>query len=118
MFNKSALAAAAATLMATPALAQDAMGIDEKVNQVFADVTGPFVGLIFAPFPGTSFPWIVMWLVIAASVFTLYFGLVQFRFFGHAIRLVKGRLLGSERRGRGQPLPGAGNRAVGDCWSW
>jgi AGCS family alanine or glycine:cation symporter len=90
MFNKSALAAAAATLMATPALAQDAMGIDEKVNQVFADVTGPFVGLIFAPFPGTSFPWIVMWLVIAASVFTLYFGLVQFRFFGHAIRLVKG----------------------------
>ncbi|MCP9482359.1 alanine:cation symporter family protein [Shimia sp. CNT1-13L.2] len=90
MFNKSALAAAAATLMATPALAQDAMGIDDKVNQVFADVTGPFVGLIFAPFPGTSFPWIVMWLVIAASVFTLYFGLVQFRFFGHAIRLVKG----------------------------
>ncbi|GAA6165789.1 alanine/glycine:cation symporter family protein [Pelagimonas sp. KU-00592-HH] len=90
MFNKSALAAAAATLMATPAFAQDAMGIDEKVNQVFADVTGPFVGLIFAPFPGTSFPWIVMWLVIAASVFTLYFGLVQFRFFGHAIRLVKG----------------------------
>jgi AGCS family alanine or glycine:cation symporter len=90
MFNKSALAAAAATLMASPAFAQDAMGIDEKVNQVFADVTGPFVGLIFAPFPGTSFPWIVMWLVIAASVFTLYFGLVQFRFFGHAIRLVKG----------------------------
>ena len=90
MFNKSALAAAAATLMVSPAFAQDAMGIDEKVNQVFADVTGPFVGLIFAPFPGTSFPWIVMWLVIAASVFTLYFGLVQFRFFGHAIRLVKG----------------------------
>ncbi|WP_372887245.1 alanine/glycine:cation symporter family protein [Shimia sp.] len=89
-FLKPALTGAAALAVATPSLAEEAMGIDDKVNQVFAEVTGPFVGLIFAPFPGTSFPWIVMWLVIAASVFTLYFGFVQFRFFGHAIRLVKG----------------------------
>ncbi|MCV6605270.1 MAG: alanine:cation symporter family protein, partial [Porticoccaceae bacterium] len=33
---------------------------------------------------------IVMWLVIAATVFTLYFGFVQFRFFKHSIQLVKG----------------------------
>ena len=31
-----------------------------------------------------------MWLVVAATVFTLYFGFVQFRFFKHAIQLVKG----------------------------
>jgi AGCS family alanine or glycine:cation symporter len=60
------------------------------VNQAFAAATGPFVSLIFAPIPGTSFPWIVMWLVIAASVFTLYFGFIQFRAFKHAIQLVKG----------------------------
>lgn len=77
-------------LFATPALAQEAMTLDQKVNEVFAAATGPFVSLIFAPFPGTSFPWIVMWLVIAATVFTLYFGFVQFRFFKHAIQLVKG----------------------------
>ncbi|UWQ28526.1 sodium:alanine symporter family protein [Leisingera sp. M523] len=82
--------AAAAAFASTPLSAQEAMGIDEKVNQVFADLTGPFVGLIFAPFPGTSFPWIVMWLVIAASIFTLYFGFVQFRFFKHSVQLVKG----------------------------
>jgi len=40
--------------------------------------------------PGTDFPWIVMWLVIGATVFTIYFAAVQFRFFGHAIGLVKG----------------------------
>ena len=79
-----------ATGLANPALAQEAMSLDAKVNQIFASVTGPFVNLIFAPFPGTSFPWIVMWLVVAASVFTIYFGFVQFRFFGHAIGLVKG----------------------------
>jgi AGCS family alanine or glycine:cation symporter len=32
----------------------------------------------------------VAWLVIAATVFTVYFGLIQFRFFGHSIALVKG----------------------------
>ncbi|GAA6194006.1 alanine/glycine:cation symporter family protein [Phaeobacter sp. NW0010-22] len=76
-----------ASIAAPAAFAQ---GIDEQVNQAFATVTGPFVGFIFAPIPGTSFPWIVMWLVIAATVFTIYFGAVQFRFFSHAIRLVKG----------------------------
>ncbi|WP_290894677.1 alanine/glycine:cation symporter family protein [Hoeflea sp.] len=66
------------------------MTLDQKVNETFAAVTGPFVNLIFAPLPGTSFPWIVLWLVVAATIFTLYFGFVQFRFFGHAIGLVKG----------------------------
>ena len=84
------LASAGAALATTPLAAQEAVGIDEKVNQVFADLTGPFVSLIFAPLPGTSFPWIVMWLVVAATIFTLYFGFVQFRFFRHAIQLVKG----------------------------
>jgi AGCS family alanine or glycine:cation symporter len=88
-FGAMALSVVAAGL-ANPASAQEAMSLDQKVNETFAAVTGPFVNLIFAPFPGTSFPWIVMWLVVAASIFTLYFGFVQFRFFKHAISLVKG----------------------------
>jgi AGCS family alanine or glycine:cation symporter len=87
---KRIIAALGASLAASPLAAQDAVGIDEKVNAIFADVTGPFVSLIFAPLPGTSFPWIVMWLVVAATIFTVYFGFVQFRFFSHAIGLVKG----------------------------
>ncbi|SNY94383.1 alanine or glycine:cation symporter, AGCS family [Cohaesibacter sp. ES.047] len=72
------------------AKAQESMSIDQKVNEIFATATGPFVSLIFAPIPGTGFPWIVMWLVVAASIFTVYFAFVQFRLFGHAISLVKG----------------------------
>ncbi|CUH43322.1 alanine/glycine:cation symporter family protein [Ruegeria atlantica] len=79
-----------AALIAAPAMAQETPGLDDKINQAFADFTGPFVSFIFAPFPGTSFPWIVGWLVVAATVFTLYFAFVQLRFFGHAISLVKG----------------------------
>lgn len=85
-----ALLAAAALGAALPAHAQEAMSLDEKVNSVFAQFTGPFVSLIFAPLPGTSFPWIVLWLVVAASVFTIYFSFVQLRYFGHSISLVKG----------------------------
>ncbi|MEM9318225.1 MAG: alanine/glycine:cation symporter family protein [Pseudomonadota bacterium] len=72
------------------AVAVQAQSIDQQVHEAFAAATGPFVSFIFAPIPGTSFPWIVMWLVIAASIFTIYFSAVQFRFFGHAVRLVKG----------------------------
>ncbi|MEM8656726.1 MAG: alanine/glycine:cation symporter family protein [Pseudomonadota bacterium] len=77
-------------LSAAPALAQEEQSIDQAVNEMFASITGPFVSLIFAPIPGTSFPWIVMWLVIAASIFTVYFGFIQFRAFFHSISLVKG----------------------------
>ncbi|MDG2005439.1 MAG: alanine/glycine:cation symporter family protein [Novosphingobium sp.] len=81
---------AALFLGANPAVAQEAGSIDQAVNEVFATATGPFVSLIFAPIPGTSFPWIVTWLVIAASLFTLYFGFIQIRAFRHSIELVRG----------------------------
>jgi AGCS family alanine or glycine:cation symporter len=87
---KNAILAAPLALAAAPALAQEATTIDQQVNAAFAAATGPFVSFIFAPFPGTAFPWIVLWLVIAASVFTIYYGFIQFRAFGHAIALVRG----------------------------
>ena len=89
-YAKYWLAGTASALMISPLAAQETAGIDERVNEAFANLTGPFVNLIFAPFPGTSFPWIVMWLVVAATIFTVYFGFVQFRYFKHAIQLVKG----------------------------
>ncbi|MDA7428537.1 alanine/glycine:cation symporter family protein [Primorskyibacter aestuariivivens] len=85
--RSAALGAVGMLAASAPAFAQS---IDEKVNEAFANSTGWFVSFIFSPFPGTTFPWIVMWLVVAATVFTLYFGFVQFRTFGHAIRLVRG----------------------------
>ena len=72
------------------ALTASAQSIDETINGIFASSTGWFVNLIFSNFPGTNFPWIVAWLVIAATVFTVYFGVIQLRAFGHAIALVRG----------------------------
>ncbi|MEP6068353.1 MAG: alanine:cation symporter family protein, partial [Paracoccaceae bacterium] len=87
---KLGVSSAVATAVANPLLAQESASMADRVNSAFATTTGPFVSLVFAPFPGTNFPWIVMWLVVAASVFTLYFGFVQFRYFKHSIQLVKG----------------------------
>ncbi|WP_265499238.1 alanine/glycine:cation symporter family protein [Paracoccus beibuensis] len=86
-FPRPLIPAAAMALAAAPAAAQ---GIDETVNEVFANSTGWFVSLIFSNFPGTTFPWIVGWLVVAATIFTIYFAFIQFRAFGHAIALVRG----------------------------
>ncbi len=90
MTYKTAFTAAALALCTAAAHAQEAPGIDERVNDAFAAATGPFVGFIFSSLPGTDFPWIVLWLVIAASVFTIYFGFIQIRAFVHSIQLVKG----------------------------
>ncbi|MCV2403068.1 alanine:cation symporter family protein [Marinomonas sp. C2222] len=82
------LIAFAAIIMSPSLFAAE--GLDQAINSFFSASTGWFVGLIFAPIPGTSFPWIVLWLVIGASVFSLYFGFIQFRGVGHSISLVKG----------------------------
>ena len=89
-FLTTGLGAVASTVFPALASAQDAVGMDQRINDVFAGSTGWFVNLIFMSLPGTNFPWIVLWLVVAASVFTLYFGFIQFWAFGHAISLVKG----------------------------
>ena len=86
-FKAAALTAPVMLAATAPAMAQS---MDQKINEVFASSTGWFVNLIFSPFPGTSFPWIVAWLVVAATIFTVYFGLIQFRAFPHSISLVKG----------------------------
>jgi alanine or glycine:cation symporter, AGCS family len=82
---------AEAELVSAPA---PVAGFDERVDQIFADATGWFVNLIFANLPftvfGVAFPWIVLWLVAGATIFTIYFRFIQFRAFGHAIALVRG----------------------------
>ncbi|MFT4568868.1 MAG: AGCS family alanine or glycine:cation symporter [Saprospiraceae bacterium] len=39
---------------------------------------------------GVTFPWIVMWLIIAAFFFTFYFNFLNIRGFAHAYRLIRG----------------------------
>ena len=68
-------------------------GIDETVDVFFNDYLGWFAGLIFTSVPigGANFPIIAGWLLIAAIIFTLYFGFIQFRRFKLATDIVSGK---------------------------
>ncbi|ORE96870.1 alanine/glycine:cation symporter family protein [Aurantimonas sp. 22II-16-19i] len=73
--------------------------IDAMVDGIVGPVTKPFVDFIFAAIPGTDLPWIVLWLITAAAIFTVYFGFVQFRMVPHAIQLVRGHYTSPEAAG-------------------
>ncbi|MEO8249442.1 MAG: alanine:cation symporter family protein, partial [Burkholderiales bacterium] len=87
-------AALAALLAPALAAAQQpaAAGLDQRINDAISPVSNFIAGIIFysVPIGGTAFPLIVAWLIIAALVFSLYFGFPQIRKFWHAISLVKG----------------------------
>lgn len=74
--------------------------IETAINDTFDPISETVGGLVFGTFSElTGFeipiigdmPWIVAWLVLAGLIFTVYFGFVQFRSFGLALKIVRGR---------------------------
>jgi len=92
---KRLLLAALGLLFGSTAYAQETAeqaGIDQAISDAIAPIVNPIVSTVFYSVPlfGTDFPLIVGWLVVAAVIFTLYFGFIQFRGFKHSIELVRG----------------------------
>ena len=108
MFKRLMLAGGALPFL--PSLAHAEGSIDQAISDAIAPIINPFVSFIFSPLPGseaifgTGFPWIVMWLVVAALVFTVYFGFIQFRGFRHSIELVRGDYLDPNDAGEVTPF--------------
>ena len=69
-----------------------ALGIDERINDAVAPLTAVMFKLVFftVSIGGTSFPFVLLWLIIAALGFTVYMGFINVRGFRHAIDLVRG----------------------------
>lgn len=88
LFSSSRVWAEEATGFAAT-LSSFSVGVDSFFNTYF----GWFVNAVFfsVPMGGTKFPLIVGWLFVAALIFTLYFGFVQFRKFKLSIDIVRGR---------------------------
>lgn len=95
-----------AGLLSMTSLAHAADGIDQQISAAIQPIVDPIVSTIFYSVPvfGTQFPLIVGWLVIAAVVFTLYFGFIQFRGFKHSIELVRGDYLDPKDAGEVTPF--------------
>ncbi|MEM7019176.1 MAG: alanine glycine permease, partial [Pseudomonadota bacterium] len=79
------------------------MNIDEQVNAIVGPLANFVSNVIFfkVPLMGADLPLVVIWLVAAAVFFTLYFGFINIRGFGHALELVRGQV-GSRKNPPGE----------------
>jgi alanine or glycine:cation symporter, AGCS family len=66
--------------------------LDQKIDQLLQPVASFLTSIMFyaVPLAGTDFPLIVLWLIIAAVLFTAYFGFINIRGFTHALKVIRG----------------------------
>ena len=75
--------------------------VENAINAVFDPISDGLSAFVFAEITvfGISFPWIVAWLVTAATIFTVYFGFVQFRSFRLATQIARGHYTRTDEPG-------------------
>ena len=80
------------SIPAVMAQAEQAAGIDQTIDAWVAPVANQIAFFIFYPISvfGNQVPWVVMWLVLAATIFSFYFKFISIRGFGQGFRLIRG----------------------------
>ena len=78
---------------AQDALPQEAASIDDKLNNFFTPITQTIESIVFftVTIGGFTIPFVLIWLIVGAIVFSSYMGFVQFSAFRHAIDVVRGK---------------------------
>lgn len=68
------------------------IGIDEKINLAIKPFADAVAGFVFSAFPvaGVDIPFVLVWLIVAALIFTIYFKFINIRAFKHGFELVRG----------------------------
>ncbi len=76
----------------------------DHVDTAMQDMFGGFVGFIFytTKVAGVDFPVIAGWLLVAALVFTLYFGFIQLRHIGLSLDIVRGKFTDPNKKEAGE----------------
>ncbi len=71
-----------------------AAGIDQTINDFLTPVANAvdafFMTAVYIPFIGSA-PFIVLWLVVAAIFFTLYFKFINLRSFAVSLKIIRGK---------------------------
>lgn len=67
-------------------------GVDEAINRALEPAANAVSSVVFfsVPVGSARVPLVVVWLIVAAVVFTLYFNFINFRGFRHGFRLLRG----------------------------
>ncbi len=82
----------ALSAMFLPLIAQAELGLDEKIEQAVAPAANAVGNFVFSAFTiaGVSVPFVLVWLVVAACVFTVYFRFINLRALKLGFKLVRG----------------------------
>jgi len=73
-------------------LAQEALSVDQKIDRVLGPVAQAIEDFFFYPIPFLgNMPFIVLWLILAATFFTLYFKFVNLRCMGLGLKITFGK---------------------------
>ena len=72
---------------------EGASTFDEKINAVIAPLSQVVESVVFVPITiaGFTIPFVLVWLIVGALIFTVYTGFVNIKAFGHAIDVVRGK---------------------------
>ncbi len=76
-----------------PFITQAQSSIDEKINNWFEPITTALESVIFftVTLGGFTIPFVLVWLIAGAIIFTIYMRFVNIRSFKHAIDVVRGK---------------------------
>ncbi len=88
--HKTVCTALLAWLLVTPAMAQQSL--DERINAAVQPAADWVTAIIFSTFPvaGVNIPFVLAWLIVAATIFTFYFRFINLRAMKHGFQLVRG----------------------------
>jgi len=77
------------------------MGIDERINLATKPFADAVAGAVFSSFAvaGVQIPFVLVWLIAAAIIFTFYFKFINLRAFKHGFELVRGDYYDPESAG-------------------
>ncbi|MGI8574771.1 MAG: alanine glycine permease, partial [Egibacteraceae bacterium] len=86
------LTAAIHLVLAAPALAAEATGVDKKIQDALGPVSDAIETVVFyaVPIGGAELPLIVVWLIAGAVFFTVYLRFINLRGFRHSFDVVRG----------------------------
>ncbi|PHI21718.1 alanine glycine permease [Lewinellaceae bacterium SD302] len=67
--------------------------VDERINEVFSPITAFIESIVFftVTFGDFTIPFVLIWLIVGALIFTIYTGFVNIKAFGHALDVVRGK---------------------------
>ena len=91
-YHRGSRIAAAIVALCTTLTAQAQDGIDQRIDQAIRPIADTVAGFIFSSFSvgGVPVPYVLVWLLLAATIFTLYFRFINLRAFRHGFQLVRG----------------------------